>query len=105
MLQVNILLSLLGWTFVYPCRSRRLGVALVALRLLASASTLPNSPLLYSANGCRVVAQHAQHGPLCKCPRSLLLLQPPTTPETRERAQGEAARWVRAESLRRVGAK
>jgi len=54
MLLLNVLLSLLGWMFAYPRRSRKLGGALVALHLLASASTLPNSPLLYPANGCAV---------------------------------------------------
>jgi len=54
MLLLIVLLSLLGWMFAYPRRSRKLGGALVALHLLASASTLPNSPLLYPANGCAV---------------------------------------------------
>lgn len=54
MLLVNVLLSLLGWLVAYPRCSRKLGGVLVALHLLASASTLPNSPLLYPANGCVV---------------------------------------------------
>ena len=54
MLLVNVLLSLLGWLVAYPRRSRTLGGVLVALHLLASASTLSNSPLLFPADGCVV---------------------------------------------------
>ena len=54
MLLVNVLLSLLGWLVAYPRRSRTLGSVLVALHLLASASTLSNSPLLFPADGCVV---------------------------------------------------
>ena len=54
MLLVNVLLSLLGWLVAYPRRSRPLGGVLVALHLLASASTLSNSPLLFPADGCVV---------------------------------------------------
>ena len=60
MLLVNVLLSLLGWLVAYPRCSRKLGGVLVALHLLASASTLPNSPLLYPANGCVVAPQHGR---------------------------------------------
>ena len=54
MLLLNVLLSLLGWTAAYPRRSRKLVGALLGLHLLASASTLLNSPQVYPANGCAV---------------------------------------------------
>ena len=78
MLLLNVLLSLLGWLIAYPRRSRKLGGALVVLHLLASVSTLPNSPLLYPANGCAVAPQHARLRELSH--RSQRPVRPPTAP-------------------------
>ena len=103
MLLLNVLLSLLGWLIAYPRRSRKLGGALVVLHLLASASTLPNSPLLYPANGCAVAPQHARLRELSH--RSQRPVRPPTAPGAHLWALGGAVRWARAERPRRVDAK
>ena len=78
MLLVNVLLSLLGWLIAYPRRSCKLGGVLVVLHLLASASTLPNSPLIYPANGCAVAPQHGRLRGLS--PRLQQPVRPPTAP-------------------------
>ena len=94
MLLVNVMLSLLGWLVAYPRRSHKLGGVLVALHLLASASTLPNSPLLYPANGCVVAPQHGR-----------LRRAWPSLAAARAATHGSRCSWAQAECPRRVGAK
>jgi hypothetical protein len=49
---VNVLLSLIGWTTAYPCRSPALAAGMVGLHLLASAATALNAVQGLPVDGC-----------------------------------------------------